>query len=128
MRITKITGVIPFDQEFVWLTHLPNFSIIKFKVDEVVMEKNGDITIKLLDSTIYGNSITARRRGKDHEMKKSYHLSEADAALRLREHYRNINNDDKDSRTKRVLSDAKDKEAMIENINAYAENFPEMTI
>lgn len=128
MRITKIAGAIPFDQEFVWITHLPNFSIVKFKVKEVVLEKNGDMSIKLIDSNIYGDSITAKKRGKDHVMKKSYHLSEADAALRLREHYRNINTDTKDAMTKRVIGDAKDKEVMMDNINSYAENYPEMTI
>ncbi len=128
MRTSHDVNSIPMDLKKVWVTHLPNFSITEYAVKEVSIQKNGDIRIHLVDSDIYENIITAKSGGKKVTMKRCYHLSEADAALRLREHYRKINADDRDATTKRVLGDTKDKDIMIDNINIYAEKFPEMTI
>ncbi len=129
MRISKPVTEISEDLEYVWVTHLPNFSITRFEVENVSVEKNGDIRIKLKDSTIYENTIRVRNRGENTiVMKKCYHLTEADAALRLRAHYRNMNCDDIDVMAKRVIGDADDQDELVKNINKYSEKYPEMTI
>ncbi len=132
MRSSTVFDSIPTDVEHIWITHLPNFSIAKFEVASIDHDKNGDILIKLVDSPIWGDTIRAKRNGNGKKdwwmMKKSYHLSESDAAVRLREHYRKMNNDTINSTTARVIGDAKDKELTLANIEKYVFNYPEMTI
>ena len=128
MRLSIILDKMPENIEHVWVTNLPNFSIEKVKVDKVVREKNGDYTIKVEDSSIYGNNITVRKSKLGYQMKKSYHLEEAHAALRMRDHYRKLLAEEKDSATTFIVSVTKDKETMIENIDKFTTAYPEMTI
>ena len=129
---TSVFNTIPEDIEFIWVTHLPDFSIAKFKVESIKHDGNGDILIKLIDSPIWGGVIRARKGGHATKtwwmMKKSYHLTEAEAALRLRAHYRELNSETVDTVTAKVASDAKDKDLTLENIDKYVFNYPEMTI
>jgi len=129
---TVVFNSIPEDVEFIWITHLPNFSIEKFKIDSINHDNNGDILIKLIDSSIWGDVIRAKKGGHSNKtwwtMKKSYHFSEAEAALRLRAHYRALNSETVDTTTERVIGDAKDKDLTLANIEKYVFNYPEMTI
>lgn len=132
MKANNIILNIPSDLEYVWVTHLPNFTIERFEVDKVVHDKKGDILIKLNNSNIWGNTIRAKYNpnGKKPQwvIKKSYHLTELDAALRLRDYYRGLNAKYVDKTTKRVYADAKDKDLTARNIEKFVEKYPEMTI
>jgi len=129
---TTVFKSIPEDIEHIWVTHLPDFSISKYKVGSIDHDKNGDILIRLIDSPVWGDVIRARKGGHATKewwmMKKSYHLSESDAAVRLRAHYRELNSENVDTITAKVLSDAKNKELTLANIEKYVLNYPEMTI
>lgn len=130
MRAPKVIETFEPNQEFIWVTHLPDFSIEKFEIETIDHDKNGDILIKLVDSNIYGNTIRAKKNSNGNKefwlMKKSYHLTESEAAHRLREHYRALHSEH--TVATRVLSDAKDKEITEANIEKYVINYPEMTI
>ena len=132
MRASKVFSGIPDDITHIWVTNLPNFSIEKFQIESMEYEKNGDITIKLIDSSIWGNTIKARKSGHEgkewYMMKKSYHFTENEAALRLRDHYRNLNNEHVNPSASRVYNDADDKETTLANIEEFMSKYPEMTI
>jgi len=132
MRAPEVIYTIPDDLENIWITNLPNFTIEKYKVESVTSTKNGDKIIKVIDSTIWGNTIKARFNSNgDKEwylMKRSYHLTETDAALRLRDHFRKMLAENVNPTTKRVLNDTKDMDLMMKNVEKFAENYPELTI
>jgi len=129
---TTVFKSIPEDIEFIWITHLPDFSIAKYAVDSINHDNNGDILIRLVDSPVWGDVIRARKGGHTNKtwwvMKKSYHLTESDAAVRLRAHYRELNSEEVATTTAKVASDAKNKELTLANIEKYVLNYPEMTI
>jgi hypothetical protein len=131
MGVTTFNS-IPEDIEYIWVTHLPDFSINKFKVESITHANNGDVLIKLIDSSIWGGVIRAKKGGHSSKtwwiMKKSYHLTETEAALRLRAHYRELNADNIPVVTSKVFSDARNKELTLANIEKYILNYPEMTI
>ena len=88
-------------------------------------------SLLLKNSNIFNDTVVVRKKQMEpllFEMKKCYHLTEAEAVIRLREHYRKINSGDKDVITKRVIKDADDENIMIGNINYYIEQYPEMAI
>lgn len=132
MRASTLFNSIPSDMYYIWITHLPDFSIQNFKVTAIKHDKNGDILIQVADSPIWGNTIRAKKGGNGKQdwwmMKKSYHISEADAVVRLRDYYRKLNSEKVDTITACVASDAKNKATTLENIEKYVLNYPEMIL
>ena len=70
MRLSIILEKISETIKYVWITNLPNFSIEKVEVVDVVREKNGDYNIKVADSSIYGNNIRVQKSSLGYQMKK----------------------------------------------------------
>ena len=132
MRAPEVIYNIPEDLEYIWITNLPNFTIEKYKVESITTANNGDKLIKVIDSPIWGNAIKARFNSNgDKEwylIKRSYHLTEISAALRLRDHFRKMLAENVNPTTKRVLNDTKDTDLMMKNVEKFVENYPELTI
>lgn len=131
MRASSTIDIIPEVIEKIWVTHLPDFSIIAFDVIDIE-DKGTNIIIKVKDSTIFGNKIKARRmvNGKNvwYLMKKSYHFTEAAAAKRLQRHYINLMSYIKSDATNNIVSNAKNAELFNRNVSLFRENYPELTI
>jgi len=140
MRSSTVYTTLPDQIDYIWVTHLPNFEIQKFKVLEVTLDK--DINIKLENSNIYNDTIKIRLQNKDrglYQMKRCYHLTESEAAIRLRNHFREIQKADiplgkqlsKENIShsiERIIIDADSPEIFINNYNKFIENYPELTV
>jgi len=131
MRAPKMFEVVPEEIKSIWITHLPNFSINEFKVLSTKTRKNGDVVLYLEEGAgVYENMIVIEHITKFdnhyYKMKKSYHLTEAEASIRLRDHFRALNANH--TVAERIVRDSTDKDMLELNIEKFMDAYPEMTI
>jgi len=130
MRASKYVNIDKHKPiEYIWVTNLPNFSINRYTVGSIEERKNGDLVLRLENSPIFGNMVVFKFKGDgEYEIKKSYHLNEQEAAIRLQKHYKAINKEHVSREHLKILKDAKDSEIVYNNIETFMDKYPELTI